>query len=137
MGHAPDVVRLNNEGRRGLKILVSGGGRCNLTNVQVDEKDYESDTPRAVKGLLRGFPAAAVRTFFRARGCPTYTEPMGKVFPQSDSAADVLGTLLGAVEAEGFRSSLPPRSLDWIRRFWRVNAGWFVWGMVRNGNLNA
>ena len=68
MDHAPDVVLLNNEGRLGLKILVSGGGRCNLTNVQVDEKDYESDTPRAVKGLLRGFPAAAVRTLLsRAR----------------------------------------------------------------------
>ena len=68
MGHAPDVVLLNNEARLGLKILVSGGGRCNLTNVQVDEKDYESDTPRAVKGLLRGFPAAAVRTLLsRAR----------------------------------------------------------------------
>ncbi|MDE0966411.1 MAG: NAD(P)/FAD-dependent oxidoreductase [Candidatus Latescibacteria bacterium] len=99
--HAPGVVLLNNEARLGLKILVSGGGRCNLTNAQVDENDYESDAPRAVKGLLRGFPAAAVRTFFRARGCPTYTEPMGKVFPQSDSAADVLGTLLGAVEAAG------------------------------------
>ena len=38
---APHVVLLNNEARLGLKILASGGGRCNLTNAQVDAADYE------------------------------------------------------------------------------------------------
>ena len=48
-----------------------------------------------------------MRTFFRARGCPTYTEPTGKVFPQSDNAADVLCTQLGAVEAAGISLIAP------------------------------
>ena len=52
LGDGPDVVLLNNEARLGLKILVSGGGRCNLTNAQVDEADYETDVPRAVRSLL-------------------------------------------------------------------------------------
>ena len=133
-GHAPDVVLLNNEARLGLKILVSGGGRCNLTNVQVDEKDYESDAPRAVKGLLCGFPAAAVRTFFRAPPTPSL---WGKSFRRAIARRTCSARYWVRLRRRGFRLSLPPRSLDWIRRFWRVNAGWFAWGMVRNGNLNA
>ncbi|MBT7858969.1 MAG: hypothetical protein HN712_01605 [Gemmatimonadetes bacterium] len=97
----PDVVLLNNEPRLGLKILVSGGGRCNLTNAQVTEGDYESDAPRAVKGLLRGFSAAAAQTFFNSRHCPLHEEDLGKVFPQSNEAQQVLHVLLDAVANAG------------------------------------
>ena len=104
---APHVVLLNNETRLGLKILVSGGGRCNLTNAQVDAADYESDGPRVVGGLLRGFPPHAVRAFFEARGCSSYEEPLGKVFPKSDKARDVLDTLLNAVNGAGITLVAP------------------------------
>ena len=98
---APNVVLLNNETRLGLKILVSGGGRCNLTNTQVDEHDFDSDAPRVVKGLLRGFPVEATRTFFSARGCPVHEEALGKVFPNSNDAHQVLQVLLDAVYGAG------------------------------------
>ena len=98
---APDVVLLNNEARLGLKILVSGGGRCNLTNATVDEGDYLSDTPKVVRSLLRGFPSEAVRAFFQARGLKHYEEPLGKVFPATNKARDVLARLLDAVHESG------------------------------------
>lgn len=98
---APDVVLLNNEARLGLKILVSGGGRCNLTNAVVDERDYLCDTPKVVRSLLRGFSSEAVRTFFRERGLKQYEEPLGKVFPVTNKARDVLGRLLEAVRESG------------------------------------
>ena len=98
---APDVVLLNNEARLGLKILVSGGGRCNLTNATVDEGDYLSDTPKVVRSLLRGFPSEAVRAFFQARGLKHYEEPLGKVFPATNKARDVLARLLDAVQESG------------------------------------
>lgn len=98
---APDVVLLNNEARLGLKILVSGGGRCNLTNAQVDEDDYLTDSPKALRSLLRGFSAAAARTFFQTRGLNQYEESLGKVFPRSDKARDVLAVLLAEVERAG------------------------------------
>ncbi|MGE0712636.1 MAG: NAD(P)/FAD-dependent oxidoreductase [Planctomycetota bacterium] len=104
---APDVVLLNNEARLGLKILVSGGGRCNLTNAQVDEGDYETDAPRALRGVLLGFPAAATRELFSSRGCRLYEEPLGKVFPRSDDAREVLGLLLRAVERAGISLVAP------------------------------
>ena len=53
---APDVVLLNNEAHLDLKILVSAGGRCNLTNARVDERDNDIDAPHIVRRLLRGFP---------------------------------------------------------------------------------
>ena len=128
LGDGPDVVLLNNEARLGLKILVSGGGRCNLTNAQVDEADYETDVPGAVRGLLRAFPSAAVRTFFRARGCPTCTEALGKVFPQSNRAVDVLGALLGAVEQAGIPLIAPAEAVHLdppvlARERWSVRLG--------------
>jgi predicted flavoprotein YhiN len=109
---APHVVLLNNEARLGLKILASGGGRCNLTNAQVDAADYESDTPRVVRGLLRGLPPQAVRAFFESRGCSSYEEPLGKVFPKSNKARDVLDTLLGAVNSAGIDLVAPVEVTD-------------------------
>ena len=94
---APDVVLLNNEARLGLKILVSGGARCNLTNAHVDERDYDTDAPHLVRRLLRGFPSASIRSFFETHGCADYEEDLGKVFPRSDDAGEILRTLLEEV----------------------------------------
>lgn len=96
--NAPHVVLLNNEARLGLKILVSGGGRCNVSNAHVDEGDYETDTPRVLKGLLRQFPVESIRTFFESRGCRLQQEALGKLFPCSGKASDVLQVLLDSVE---------------------------------------
>lgn len=98
---APDVVVLTNEPRLGLKILVSGGGRCNVTNELVDEHDYLTGAPHLLRGVLRAFPPASVRALFTSRGCPLYAEPLGKLFPVSDDAQQVLGVLHRALERAG------------------------------------
>lgn len=104
---AAQVVLLNNTARLGLKILVSGGGRCNVTNAKVDEFDYDTDSVRALKGLLRGFPVDSVRALFTAQGCALHKEALGKLFPRSGRAADVLQVLLDAVRAAGIRLIAP------------------------------
>lgn len=109
---APEVVLLNNEARLGLKILVSGGGRCNVTNARVDERDYLTGAPHVLRGLLRAFPPAAARAFFEARGCPLYAEPLGKLFPESDDARQVLDVLLGAVRRAGATLVAPAEVTD-------------------------
>ncbi|MFG0317894.1 MAG: aminoacetone oxidase family FAD-binding enzyme [Planctomycetota bacterium JB042] len=111
-GDAPSVRLLDGAPKIGLKILVSGGGRCNVTNEAVDERDYESDAPKVVRGTLRGFPPAAVRTFFASRGCPLYAEPLGKLFPTTDRARDVLATLLEATERSGAALERDARVVD-------------------------
>jgi predicted Rossmann fold flavoprotein len=100
---APEVVLLDASPRVGLKILLSGGGRCNVTNERVTELDFVSDAPHLVRGFLRAFPAESVRTFFESRGCALEAEPLGKLFPRSGRAADVLGVLLSAIERAGAR----------------------------------
>lgn len=120
---APDVVLLNNEVRLGLKLLVSGGGRCNVTNLRLDERDYLTGAPHVLRGLLRAFTPAAARAFFEARGCPLYAEPLGKVFPRSDDARQVLGALLGAVERAGIPLVAPAEVVDLAphaERGWRA-----------------
>ncbi|MCA8925630.1 MAG: NAD(P)/FAD-dependent oxidoreductase, partial [Planctomycetes bacterium] len=61
--------------------------------------DYVTDSPRQLKGLLRGFPSAAAQRLFTSQGCALYAEPLGKLFPRSDKAQDVLDALLDAVRA--------------------------------------
>jgi hypothetical protein len=109
---APDVVVLDGSPRIGLKILVSGGGRCNVTNEAVDATDFDTDAPHVVRGLLQAFPAASARRFFEGRGCPLYAEPLGKLFPRSDRARDVLDTLVSAVERAGVRLEIGAEVVD-------------------------
>lgn len=111
---APDVVLLNNESRVGLKILVSGGGRCNLTNARTEERDYETDAPHLVRRLLRGFPPRSIRTFFESRGCALREEALGKVFPRSDAARDILRVLLDTVERAGIALLAPAEVVDLV-----------------------
>jgi len=112
---APDVVLLNNERRLGLKILVSGGGRCNVTNAALDEKDYDTDAPHLVRRVLRGFSPSSVRAFFESRGCALYEEPLGKVFPRTDDARSVLAVLLREVERAGIPLIAPAEVVDLVR----------------------
>ena len=98
---APRVLLLDGSARIGLKILVSGGGRCNVTNERVTDADFDADVPHVVRGLLAAFPAACIRTFLEARGVPLYAEPLGKLFPESDRAEDVLRALLDALKENG------------------------------------
>jgi len=104
---APDVLVLEASERLGLKILASGGGRCNVTNERVDERDFETDAPHLLRGYLAGFDVEATRKFFESRGCPLYAEPLGKLFPRTDDARDVLRTLLDAATAAGAEIRTP------------------------------
>ncbi|MCA8913446.1 MAG: aminoacetone oxidase family FAD-binding enzyme [Planctomycetes bacterium] len=119
----PQVVIVNNEARIGLKILVSGGGRCNVTNEAVAERDFTTDAPHLLRGLLRAFPAGSARAFFEQRGVPLYAEPQGKLFPQSDKARNVLDALLNEVERAGIPLVTPAEVTElqpgerWLAKF--------------------
>jgi predicted flavoprotein YhiN len=98
---APRVLLLDSKEKVGRKILISGGGRCNATNAVVTDRDFDTDAPAVVRGVLAGFPVASVRAFFRSRGVDLAEEPVGKLFPRDGNAKGVLAALLGAVEEAG------------------------------------
>ena len=79
----------------GQKILITGKGRCNLTN-HCDVPTFLTmvrHNPRFLYSALYAFPPAAAMDLFEGLGVPLKTERGRRVFPQSDRAADVLEAL--------------------------------------------
>jgi predicted Rossmann fold flavoprotein len=88
------VVLLDGAQRPGAKILVSGGSRCNVTNVVVSERDFWGGRPAIIRRVLRAFPVEETVAFFREIGVALHEEANGKLFPDSNRARDVLDALL-------------------------------------------
>jgi predicted Rossmann fold flavoprotein len=78
----------------GAKILVSGGSRCNVTNRVVTDRDFWSGSPRAVRNVLRAFPADRAAAFFASLGVALHEEEDGKLFPDTNRSRTVLDALL-------------------------------------------
>jgi predicted Rossmann fold flavoprotein len=93
------VVILDGARKLGAKILVSGGGRCNVTHDAVDASAYAGSSSNAIKKVLRRFDVPQTIAFFRQLGVLLKREETGKLFPVSDSARTVLAALLTAVTA--------------------------------------
>ena len=87
------VVLLDGAPRIGAKILVAGGGRCNVTHETVRPGDFHGSRP-FVKNVLAAFDAPAAVRWLEDLGVPLKKEPTGKLFPVSDRARDVLDALV-------------------------------------------
>ncbi len=85
----------------GAKILVSGGGRCNVTNEVVMPEDFSGGSRNAIRRTLRAFPVEKTVKFFRELGVPLHREEEGKLFPDSNRARTVLDALLEEVRRLG------------------------------------
>ncbi len=96
------VVVLDGARRVGAKILVSGGGRCNVTHAQVTADDFHAPH-RRVQRVLQRFDEDAAAKWFASLGVQLKQEATGKLFPVSDSARTVLAALLARCEALGVR----------------------------------
>ena len=77
----------------GSKILVSGGGRCNVTNAYVQPSDFHAPQ-KVVARILQRFDEQATISWFQSLGVELKQEPGGKLFPQSNQAKTVLTALL-------------------------------------------
>jgi predicted Rossmann fold flavoprotein len=97
-GVAGPIVALEGAPRLGAKILISGGGRCNVTNRVVTERDFRGGNRNIVRRVLRAFSAEAAVDFFREIGVSLHEEEDGKLFPDSNRARTVLAALVGEAE---------------------------------------
>jgi len=93
----------------GAKILVAGGGRCNVTHERVAEADYAGSSPAAIRKVLRRFTVAETVAWFEAAGVPLKVEDTGKLFPTSDSARTVLDALVREATRAGTELVHPAR----------------------------
>jgi predicted Rossmann fold flavoprotein len=104
------IVAVDGARKLGAKILVAGGGRCNVTHVEVRETDYAGSTPPAIRKVLRRFGVADTVRFFAAAGVTLKQEETGKLFPVTDSARTVLDALVREARAAGAALVHPARA---------------------------
>jgi predicted Rossmann fold flavoprotein len=109
----------------GRKILISGGGRCNVLPARVDERRFVTDSsPHSLRKLLRAWPLAEQVAFFeRELGVPLAEEAeSAKLFPASNRARDVRDALLALAARRGarFRPHVTVTGLASHRGGWRV-----------------
>jgi predicted Rossmann fold flavoprotein len=100
------VLLIEKNSRPGKKLLMTGGGRCNITHYEPDARMMAEGYGACGKYLLSALSAfGVVETieFFQRRGLPTKVEPDGRVFPASDSAQDVLVVLMNYMKAGGVK----------------------------------
>jgi len=94
------VTLLDGARSLGAKILVSGGGRCNVTHAVVRPEDFNGSR-NIVRNVLAAFDEAATVRWFEALGVTLKREETGKLFPTTDSARTVLQALLRRCEMLG------------------------------------
>jgi predicted Rossmann fold flavoprotein len=109
-GQPLSIVAVDGAKKIGAKILVSGGGRCNITHHAVSETDYAGGTPPAIRKVLRRFTVADTVRFFAESGVEFYREAdTGKLFPVTDSSRTILDALVREAVATGVRLIHPAR----------------------------
>ena len=100
------VTLLERGDRVGRKLLVTGNGKCNLTNTHAaqDAHAYYGAPPAQIAHVLRRCPPEAVLRFFRSIGLLTRTDAEGRVYPYSEQAAAVLDVLRAAAAEHGVQA---------------------------------
>lgn len=97
------VLLLERNGRLGKKLLITGKGRCNVTN-NCPAEDVLKNVPRNGRFLysaLNAFPPERTMAFFEEQGCALKTERGNRVFPVSDRSQSVLDALEKALRRVG------------------------------------
>ncbi len=90
-----DVTIIERNDRLGKKLLITGKGRCNVTNNSDINTHIENTptNPRFMYTAHSNFTAQDVMAFFEELGVPLKTERGERVFPVSDRAGDICGAL--------------------------------------------
>ena len=94
------VILFERQARVGKKLLATGNGRCNLTNLHADGGGYHGNDPDFAKGALSQLDVQATLSWFRDLGLFTVTEASGRVYPYSDQANSVVDVLRFALLKE-------------------------------------
>jgi predicted Rossmann fold flavoprotein len=125
------TLLLEKNRKPGVKILMSGGTRCNLTHA-TDAAGIITAFGRQGRFLRRAlveFDPQRVVSFFHDAGVETKVESTGKIFPQSDRALDVQQALWRAAQRAGVESVLDAavQRIDLSQRLWQVTTSAATW----------
>jgi len=99
--HGAEVTVLERLDRVGKKILATGNGRCNLSNIDLDIAHYHGANPKFAFGAMSRFDFQQTMELFEKLGVAWKVEEGGKVFPVSNQASSVLDVLRFELETQG------------------------------------
>lgn len=95
-----EVLLLEQNERIGKKLLLTGNGKCNYTNLELDVARYDTDAPDFVRELIKRYPPKAIIRFLEELGVPPLSRHGGWIYPHAEQAAAVLNALRAALERE-------------------------------------
>lgn len=115
------ILVLEKGPRVGKKLMATGNGTCNLTNVKASAADYHG-SPSLAKAALETFSVSETMEFFTSIGVDCATRPDGKVYPLSEQAGAVLDALRLEAQALGveFLCDCKVTALKKQGTLWRV-----------------
>src|ERR1700720_841562 len=104
------VVLLDHAERVGKKILISGGGRCNFTNIRCRAENFLSENPHFAKSALARFTPSDFVTMIEKHGIPYHEKTLGQLFCDR-SAHDVVAMLERECAQANVRTLLGTRAI--------------------------
>ena len=118
-----DATILERMSRPARKLMITGKGRCNLTNVAplADFLDHFGPNGRFLRQAFNSFFVSDLLDFFKREGVRTVTERGGRVFPVSNEAKEIVDALAGWAE----RNGAVIRSRCRVRRIRKLSTGEF------------
>lgn len=102
--HGARVLLIEKTAQLGTKILISGGGKCNLAhNGPLEDviKAFRPNEARFIRPACYRLTNKSIIEMFTSKGLEVYTRPDGRVFPVHQTAKDVVAILVGYLEEAG------------------------------------
>ena len=112
------------QARVGKKLLATGNGRCNLTNLHAGSGGYHGEDASFAEYALSAFSVDETLAWFRQLGLFTVAEESGRVYPYSDQANSVVDVLRFALE----RPNIILHTSFEVKKIKKDTAGFVVYG---------
>lgn len=129
------VILLERNERIGRKVMISGKGRCNLTNYRPDISEFIRHVPgngRFLYSALSGFGPLDTMQHFESLGVPLKVERGNRVFPVSDKAVDIVDAMDRDLRRHGIR-----RIHDRVRHILVKDSAVYGVDCVRSGEFSG
>ena len=120
-----EVILLEKNDAPGKKLSITGGGRCNITNAEYDTRELLKHFGDAEKFLYSPFAQFGVKetfSFFEKHKLPIVVEARKRAFPKSQSASDVLNTLIKHAQRSGVQITTGVSAKRFIKKDTKVVA---------------
>lgn len=98
-----DVTLFERNDRVGKKLLATGNGQCNLTNLNCDHSHFHGENPDFVTEVFKSFTISDTLNFFNALGALTISENDGRTYPRTYQASTILDVLRFELEFCGVK----------------------------------